>query len=347
MAKIFDDFALSPAAIIAVSLSQKRTVAAVVAFVEADVRISGYFGTRVRGDPYKRIVGRVQDECGHGNLIDDPGGGGALVVIGGTCKSAVRSGNSIVELAKRFDALGAGKVEMAGEEAGLFPHTLPQLPKEIVFVQPIRCFVQGVGGGSQVDGGTNGGNSAQLGRRLLAPFAGQFQDQVPAHGKTHQSQAADVVPFEQFMRYPSHVLRASGMIQGGCQVVGAPAVALVHADYIHAGVQTFGGQSHRVSGVAGTFQTMNNQQSESGRSIILPMTMTKNGNAGLDFNQALFGGRQLKPALQEEICQRLPVSAAQKAASAEWFPGLRRPHLIILNRYRPGWGDRGRDYADF
>jgi hypothetical protein len=41
------------------------------------------------------------------------------------------------------------------------------------------------------------------------------------------------------------------------------------------------------------------------------------------------------------------MSAAQQAASAECFLGLRRPHPIILNRYGPGRGVRGRDHADF
>jgi putative FmdB family regulatory protein len=36
------------------------------------------------------------------------------------------------------------------------------------------------------------------------------------------------------------------------------------------------------------------------------------------------------------------MSAAQQAACAKWFPGLRRPHAIILNRSSPDGAVRGR-----
>src|SRR5438270_8223231 len=71
------------------------------------------------------------------------------------------------------------------------------------------------------------------------------------------------------------------------------------------------------------------------------MAVAKHGNARLDFEETLFGRGQMKPTMQKETRERLPVSAAQQAASAKSFCSLHRPHFIILNRSSPGRGVRG------
>ena len=65
------------------------------------------------------------------------------------------------------------------------------------------------------------------------------------------------------------------------------------------------------------------------------MAVAEDGNSWLDLDEAFFRGGKVQTAREEEICQRLPVSAAKQRAGPKWFPGLRRPHTIILNRSSP------------
>jgi hypothetical protein len=113
------------------------------------------------------------------------------------------------------------------------------------------------------------------------------------------------------------------MIKRGRKVIGSAAIALVHADYIHSRRETFGGQSDRVSGIAGTLQAMNHQQSQSGTSIFLPMAVAEGGNARFHFDKTLLGTRQMQPAQEEKTGERLPVPTPQQTAGPEWFAGLR------------------------
>jgi hypothetical protein len=65
------------------------------------------------------------------------------------------------------------------------------------------------------------------------------------------------------------------------------------------------------------------------------MAVAEDGNSRLNLKQAFFRRGKVQTAREEEICQRLPVRAAKQTASPKWFPGLRRPHTIILNRNNP------------
>ena len=130
-------------------------------------------------------------------------------------------------------------------------------------------------------------------------------------------------------------------------MVRASAISLIHADHIHPGCQPFCREPNRVAGVARTLEAMNDYQSQRRRSITLPVAVTENGNAGLDFDEPLFGGGEMQPSQQQEGGERLAMSAAQQAPRPEWFFGLRRPHLIILNRGRPSRGSQRRHHAHF
>jgi hypothetical protein len=55
---------------------------------------------------------------------------------------------------------------------------------------------------------------------------------------------------------------------------------------------------------------MNDQHSESGRSLALPMTAAEYGNTRLDFDETFFSGRQMEPAEKKKTGERLPMSTA-------------------------------------
>ncbi len=95
----------------------------------------------------------------------------------------------------------------------------------------------------------------------MTPFAGKFQHQVAAHGKTDQRQAGNLVLLYERMRNGGNILRAAGMIQRGRKVVRSTAISLVHANYIHARGQAFAGKADCVARIAGTFEAVDHQQS--------------------------------------------------------------------------------------
>ena len=119
------------------------------------MRVGGYLGASLGSDSYERVIGGIKDQRWHGNLINDPGRRGAMVVIGCTGKAAVRCGYFVVELAKRLDAFGAGNIKVTGEEPRLLSQSLPQFQKEVVLVESIRFFMQSVGRGGQIHGWAN------------------------------------------------------------------------------------------------------------------------------------------------------------------------------------------------
>lgn len=53
---------------------------------------------------------------------------------------------------------------------------------------------------------------------------------------------------------------------------------------------------------------MNDQNSKSGRTLILPMTLAQHGNARFDFDETFFCGWEMKPPEKKEIGERLPMS---------------------------------------
>ena len=112
-------------------------------------------------------------------------------------------------------------------------------------------------------------------------------------------------------------LDKSGVIEHGSERVGASAIALVVADHVHARSQRLLGDSEHVLRIAGTFESVDDDDGQRARAVRLPVAMAKHLDAGLDFDQALFGRGKMKPSLDQEAGDGLHVSAAQPAAWLE------------------------------
>lgn len=120
LAKIVNDFAFGPASVITIGIGQKGAMSTISAFVEGNMRVRRHLGASLCRDSYEGIICGMQDEGRYGNLIDDLGSGGALVIIGRTRKPAIGSSHLVIKLAKRLNSLGARRVKMAWEKPRLF-----------------------------------------------------------------------------------------------------------------------------------------------------------------------------------------------------------------------------------
>ena len=110
--------------------------------------------------------------------------------------------------------------------------------------------MQSVSRSREVDRRADRRHGAELSWTCASPFAGQFQHQVPAHGKARQGEARDVVLRDQILRYRGDILRAAGMVERRGQAFCAAAIALVHPDHIHAQCKALGGNPLHVTGIA-------------------------------------------------------------------------------------------------
>ena len=135
-----------------------------------------------------------------------------------------------------------------------------------------------------------------MSRAFPAPFAGQFQDKVAAHGKPNQGKTREFFPGDQGARDFANVVRPSGMIKRGRETICPATVALVHTDYVHPRGQALRRNADGIAGIAGAIQTVYNGGRQGLRTIWLPMALAHDLHSGLDFDEPLVGRREVKPA---------------------------------------------------
>ncbi len=99
-------------------------------------------------------------------------------------------------------------------------------------------------------------------------------------------------------------------------MVHAAAVALVHAHHVHARGQAVPRNSQHVLRFARSLQPMHHDQRQRAP-IFLPVTVTQHRNAGLHFDQTLFGSRRVDSAWEKESSERLHMPAPQPATWPE------------------------------
>ena len=90
------------------------------------------------------------------------------------------------------------------------------------------------------------------------------------------------------------------------------AVALVHEDYVHSGGHAIAGDAQHVLRIGGAFQAMHDNQGQrlAALGFALPVAPASNVDSGFDFDEALFGGRQIDFSREEEAGDGLHVAAA-------------------------------------
>ena len=109
--------ALRPVAVVTVRRGDEGTVATVGALHIADTRVGLDLRQRFRLNADEGVVGRMEDERGHGNSVDDVGGCGARVIVVGVAEPGKRRGDLIVKQTHARCPICRGGVEAQDAEA--------------------------------------------------------------------------------------------------------------------------------------------------------------------------------------------------------------------------------------
>ncbi len=261
----------------------------------------------------KRIVGGLQNERGHGDAVYHIRRRGACVVIIGALKSAVESGDLVIKFAQALHAAQPGRIECRGKQPSLFTQPAAQVPQKVAFVEAVAGEMQRIGGGRQIHRRTNRCYRAEFPWSAVAPFASQLEHKIAAHGVARQRKARNVILLDDVARHCGNIRRAPGMIERGSERIGAAAIALVHADHIHAGGQSLLRDAQHVFRFAGALQTMHDDDGQRILPVRLPMALAQHADAGLDFDQAFLVRRQREMATEQEAANGLQMPAAQKS----------------------------------
>lgn len=137
-------------------------MAAVFGFEESDIRIRKDFLPSLGKDANKGVIGRVQNEGGHGDAIYNIRCRGSGIVINCAGKTAIVSGNLVIKFAKSGHAAEARSLKYLREKSCLGAEPPTQLPNEIIFVQTIAAVVQRIRGGGEIHCRAHGCDGAKL-----------------------------------------------------------------------------------------------------------------------------------------------------------------------------------------
>lgn len=119
------------------------------------------------------------------------------------------------------------------------------------------------------------------------------------------------------------------MIKRRGKSIRATAIALIHANHIHARRQALRRNRPHVLRVAGAFESVDDDDGQRILTRRPPVTVAQNPDAGLDIDASFFGWRNSKTPWQKETCQSLDVAAAQMTPRNKSIE-LRIPHKFIL-----------------
>ena len=178
----------------------------------------------------------MEDERGDGDAIEDAGGGGAVVVVVGAGEAGVEGGDAVVELAQGADAGGAVGVVGAGEERGLAAEAAEEGAEEFELVEAVMGRWSASAEGPRSTAGETPMTEWRWVRRSSAEVAGEFEDEIAAHGVADERDGLEAVLSDEEVAHDGEdVAGEAGVIEGGGEVLGAAAVAHVHADDVAAG----------------------------------------------------------------------------------------------------------------
>ena len=170
---------------------------------------------------------------------------------------------------------------------------------------------------AKIHGRTDRGDRFEFGWAIASPFAGKFQHEVAAHGKSDECELLDAVVLDHVARDGRDVGGQARVVESGRVVIHAAAVALVHEDDVHPGGETVASDAQHVLRFGRTFETVDGDYGQRLRAIGLPAAPAADFCPGSDFDQTLFRRREMNLTRHEETGDGLHVSAAKPASGAK------------------------------
>jgi len=278
-------------------------MAAVARREERDLRIFAEGGESEGFDGDEGIVLGGEDESGAGDAGDDISGAGLGVVIGGIAEAAEFCGDDVIELADGADGGEAAELRggiAIGKERGFADHVSAEAFDEVALIDEIRGPGESIGAGSEVERGGDGDEGAKLRGGGGGPFAGHFENQIAAHGKTGGENFRERIAGGEFGDDAADIYAEAGVIESGREAFGAAAIALVEAENVEAGEPGFFGGAENGGGFAGTLEAVKKNERGMSGGEGLPVAIGANLRAGLGVEKARYGGGKAREAAPPE-----------------------------------------------
>lgn len=196
-------------------------------------------------------------------------------------------------------------------------HSAGKLDEKVILVDAIGGFVERIGGGSEVHRRTDSGNGFEFGWTLRSPFAGEFENEIAAHGKSDERETGDAIALENVPRDGCDIGGEARVVECGSAVVHAAAIALVHEDDVHAGSQGVAGDAEHVLGLGGSLEAVNGDDGLRLSAVGLPTAPAADFDSRGDLDQALFSGRKMDATRSEKAGEGLDVSATEETAGTK------------------------------
>jgi len=206
------------------------------------------------------IILRGDEQVRHADVADDTLGAGRFVVFLGILVTETWSGDGVIEFAHGADAAKSIEGIALWKEPDFFGVAGHQSGDEMALIKIVVAALEGIGTSREIEGGADGGNSSQSRWRGCAEFAGHFGDEIAAHGVSREEDLRKAIAAGEFFEHGAIVGAHAGIVKSRRKEFGATAIALVEADGVEAAFEGLFGDAAHVIGIAGAFQTVNEEQ---------------------------------------------------------------------------------------
>lgn len=274
------------AAMAAVSRSNKadRRIFADLRRLEGSVRNERII---LRGDHQERNA----DLSGHTLRAD------VVVIILGIAVAELRRSDDIIKLpdgsnrAEAVEFIALGKHFLFARVAG------HQASDEVALIEIVFRALKRVGASGEIQGRAHCTDTAQCVRYSRGKLTRHFCDQISTHGIAGEEDALEAVAIGEFFEDRAVVTAHAGVVQSRRESFASTAVALVKAHDVKAALEGFLGDAPDVVRIAGTFETMHDNEDRSVFSLFrLPMAMAEQAGIRVHLKVSGFGRRNVEAA---------------------------------------------------
>ena len=219
-----------------------------------------------------------------------------VVIVLGVAIAEMRRGDDVIELtdspngSEALHRVALRKHFVLSRVAG------HQTLHKTALVHIVVPALEGVGGSSKVEGGTNRADCTQRFRHGRAKLSGHLGHQISAHGVAGEEDLLETVSVRELFENGPIIRAHTGIVKSGRQSFGAAAIPLVHAHDVEAAMESLLCDPADVIGIAGTLQAVDDDND--GRVLALPrlpVAMGEQMGFRIDLEQPGFGRRDIEP----------------------------------------------------